>query len=298
MFLRLVLVATLALAGCGLVDAPGTPLLEAHSAGAGAWPAQSRSAVLASIRNRVQALEFDLLLTQDLVPVLSHDPWINEQLCTTADGQPVVGTTYIKDLTLAELHARFRCGGLRDPNTPTAQLVADTHYTFAELLEAVEEVPEMLVHIDLKYEPGMTHDVDTFAEVILDQWNRKGLPNRMYITSSVPEALQAFERRADVVTGLSWPRFPPHASTVPIALGNEVLTMLGIQEVVKAARDAGADGLALPYQLINRQAVEIAKREGLEVHVWTVNSKEQLEMFCRWPIDSIITDYPERVSCR
>ena len=36
--------------------------------------------MLASIRNRVQALKFDLLLTKDLVPVLSHEPWSNEQL--------------------------------------------------------------------------------------------------------------------------------------------------------------------------------------------------------------------------
>jgi glycerophosphoryl diester phosphodiesterase len=124
--------------GCGLMDAAGTPVVVAHRAGAGSFPENSRAAVLGALAAGYRGIEVDLVLTRDLVPVLSHDPWLHATLCTRTDGTPLPERprTLIRDLTLEELQRNFRCGGVRDPANPDALVLAETHMTFQEMLEA------------------------------------------------------------------------------------------------------------------------------------------------------------------
>jgi glycerophosphoryl diester phosphodiesterase len=289
----------LALAGCGFMDAPGTPLVEAHRGGAGYFPENSRTALLSAIDKGYGGIEFDIALTKDLIPVISHDPWLNEH-CTRADGSALPAErVYIKDLTLDELHAGYRCGGVPDATTPDAVVKSDTHMTFEELLTALPRAPQMLVHIDVKYEPGMSQGADEFATRILASWRAAALSNPVYVTANLPEALKAFKAQApEIETSLVWPRFPAGSSSVPIALGSELKNMFGTDELVKIARDASADGLCIAYQVADRRSIETAKAEGLKIQIWTLNSKSLLGSYCSWPIDSVITDVPELSPCK
>lgn len=293
--LPLCLVALLATA-CG----PGQgerPAVIAHRAGGGYWPENSRTAVRRSIERRYPGLEFDVTLTKDLVPVLAHDPWLSEKLCTTAEGAPLPGRVMIQDLTLAELQAGYRCGGVADPSTPGVELVADTVATLDEALEALEAAPDMVVHVDLKCEPGLTPPPEAFAEQIMSRWQARGLRNPMYVDSGLPEVLAAFRARGPVTTTLSWPWFPAGSSPVTLVLGKELLSRLGVEDMVAAAKEAGAHGVCLPYQLADRHAVEYARREGLAVQLFSPNTRSTLEYFCSWPVDVLISDYPEEAPC-
>ncbi len=115
--------ALLLATGCGLVDAPGEPRVVAHRAGSGNYPENSRSAVAAALHEGYAAIEVDIVLTKDRIPVLSHDAWLKPELCTftkgsdelEARGLPEDSRLLIKDFTLAELWRDYRCGGLGDP---------------------------------------------------------------------------------------------------------------------------------------------------------------------------------------
>ena len=50
-------------------------------------------------------------------------------------------------------------------------------------------------------------------------------------------------------------------------------------------------------RLIDRRQVNAARSAGLNVQVWTPNSPELLEEYCKWPVSALITDYPELVPC-
>lgn len=54
----------------------------------------------------------------------------------------------------------------------------------------------------------------------------------------------------------------------------------------------GVDFLSVNYGLVNAKGLETAHENGLEVHVWTVNSKTVIERMKRLGVDNIITDYP------
>jgi glycerophosphoryl diester phosphodiesterase len=292
----LFLLLALGALACGEVPAP-SPTVIAHRAGSGDWPENSRTAVFGSIQRGYKGMEFDLTLTRDLVPVLAHDPWLSETLCTTASGEPLPGRVLIQDLTLAELQAGYRCGGVVNPEAPEAQVVADTLMTFDEVLDALADAPEMLVHLDLKCEPGLTPSPEAFAEQIMGRWHARKLPNPMYVDSGLPEVLEAFRARGPVTTTLSWPWFPAGSNAASIVLGHEMLARLGLDDMVAAARRAGSNGIVIPYQLADRHQVEQARRQGLKVQLFSPNTAELLAYFCEWPVDVLITDFPQEAPC-
>jgi glycerophosphoryl diester phosphodiesterase len=294
--LLLLSLSTLLVAACGDTSAP-RPTLIAHRAGSGYWPENSRTAVLESIQHRYPGIEVDVTLTRDGVPVLAHDPWLNETLCTTVTGAPLPGRVLIQDLMLEELREGYRCGGVKNPDAPEAQVVADTLMTLDEMLDALAEAPEMLVHLDLKCEPELTPPPQAFAEQIMKRWHARGLPNPMYVDSGLPEVLEAFRAHGPVTTTLSWPWFPAGSSATSIVLGHEMLSRLGANDMVAAALKAGSDGVVIPYQMADRHLVEMAHREGLKVQMFSPNTRELLEYFCDWPVDVLITDFPEEASC-
>jgi glycerophosphoryl diester phosphodiesterase len=298
--------ALLLAAGCGLVDAPGAPLVVAHRSGSGNYPENSRSAVASALHSGYGAIEVDLVLTRDRIPVLSHDPWLKPALCTYTK---VSGETearrlaedsriLIKDLTLAELWRDYRCGGLEDPEKPTAVVVADRHFTFDELLSALKGYPDVVVQLDIKEHPSFTESPEVFAEEILGRWNAAALPNRFFVTSTRGELLKAFQARQDVETLLIWPTFAADENTTLTAISHELQRTVGARELVQVARDAGADGIAVAYPVADRVALEAVRKAGMKTAVWTANTEAQLASFCRWSLDYLITDYVERAPCR
>lgn len=256
--------------------------------------------MLGSIEAGYEGLEFDLVLTADDIPVLSHDAWLHETLCTTVDGAPPDGRIFIEDLTLETLQDGYLCGGVPDPENPDAEVKAETVMTFDELLEALGDAdPDLVVHIDIKYQPGSTPEPDIIAPAVLERWWNADLPQPWYASADRSELLLALRRVAEaadepIVTSLIWPCFPPDGSDTLVALGAEALVMLGVEDLEALAEDAEADGIAIPWQILDRRQVEAARKRGLMVQAWTLNEADLLAAYAAWPLDALITDYPER----
>ena len=286
----------LAALGCGAFDAGADPTIEAHRGAAGNWPQNSALAMTESIAAGYDGLEFDLAVSSDEQALISHDPWVHQEHCTWADGSEITEQLLIRDHTLAELQADFLCGGPLDPEFPDAQVLAEPMMSWEELLVALEDAePDLLVHIDVKYERGgLTLPPETFAAVVMDAWDAADLPLDYYVSANTEETIQAFEARdPEIPTSLIWPRFPPGESATKVAMTAELLTGLGAWELVDIAREAQADGLAIPYQVIDRRQIETLRGQGLTVGVWTLNDEELLRAYAKWPVDSLITDFPE-----
>jgi glycerophosphoryl diester phosphodiesterase len=62
------------------------------------------------------------------------------------------------------------------------------------------------------------------------------------------------------------------------------------------AAGMGADYVALYYRNTNVKMVEIAHNKGLKVMVWTVNEPEEIERAERMGVDSIASDFPDRLN--
>lgn len=288
------------LQACGLGSPDEPPLVVAHRAAPAHWPENSRAAVEGSLDRGYPGIEIDIVLTSDHVPIVAHDPWLAPESCTHADGTEITERILVQDLAWKEIETGFVCGGLRDPSFPDAELVADSLMTLDELADAVRPYPDTWVQLYVKYEPGLTPGPEVFAEEVLSRWTRAGLQNSWYVSANLPELLLAFREWMDdapITTVLIYPRFPPDSDSTLVGLGNEILSALGVRDALGLARKAEADGIAWPFELLDWHTASTARAEDLLVMVWTVNEESHLELFCDWPVDVIITDFPERAPC-
>jgi glycerophosphoryl diester phosphodiesterase len=282
-------------------------LVIAHRAGGGQWPQNSRTAVLNCIdraqagtpENRIDGLEMDIVLTKDGIPVLSHDPWVHTTLCTTASGEPIHDRILIRDITLVQLQSQYLCGGVGEQDFPLVNPKAETIMTLDEVLQALKKAPQMMLYLDVKIDGDLTASAEDYAEAISKRWQAAGLPNRLYLEGPSAESLSAYRSviQTDFVPVLSYPAFSVKENFTWTALKARWLTKLRLRSPLAASRKAQAGAVAGPTQVITRHAAREARDNGVKVVLFTPNTREDLEKYCSWPVDVLITDYPDLGHC-
>jgi glycerophosphoryl diester phosphodiesterase len=94
---------------------------QAHRGGRNLRPENTLPSMEAGLDNLVNTLETDNGITEDGVPVLSHDPHVQVGKCRRSDGTPYTSVhdeVLIKDLTLQQLQTQFICDGVIRTGTP------------------------------------------------------------------------------------------------------------------------------------------------------------------------------------
>jgi glycerophosphoryl diester phosphodiesterase len=241
----------------------------------------------------------DIVLTRDGIPVLSHDPWIHTTLCTTATGEPIRERILLRDKTLGELQSQYLCGGVRDPHFPRVEPKAETIMSLEEVLQALKKAPHMMLYLDVKIDGDLTAGAEDYAKAISKLWEAAALPNRLYIEGPSAESLAAYrsEIKTDFVPVLSYPAFSVKKNSAWTALKARWLTRLRVNSPLTAARSAQAGAVAGPTQVITRHAATEARDNGVKVVLFTPNTREDLERYCNWPVEVLITDYPDLGHC-
>lgn len=289
-------------------DAGGAPVVLAHRGGSGQWPQNSRTAVANTFRqmrteqNSVGGIEFDLAITSDGVPILSHEPFMNPSLCTLTDGSSFDGQPLVKDLTLAEIQRDYRCGGLADEDFVDVEPVADTVMPFGELLEHAAQVPNAMLYLDLKIEDGKSAEREVFAKSIMSRLKASHLTSPIMI--EVPDLAAADAFRAEgadsmnnVTLVLSYPPFVSTTSFTVTFLKRYLATVTGLRSPIRQAQKTDTEGVAMPTQLTSRTRASHLRKKGIQTVIYTPNTAEDLERYCSWPVDVLITDFPKLGPC-
>ena len=288
-------------------EPPNSPLIIAHRAGAGQWPQNSRTAALNCIARagvkdhdqRYHGIEIDIVLTKDGHPVLSHDPWVHTTLCRTASGEPIGDRILIRDLTLAELQSQFICGGVADEDFSQVVPKGEKIMTLDEVLIALKSAPEMALYLDVKIDGDLTASAEAYASAIGKCLEVARLPNRLYIEGPSAESLNAYQSaiQAEFVAVLSYPPFSAKENSALTALKARWFTKLRLRSPLRKAEKARAGAVAGPTQVITKTAARQACDNGVAVVLFTPNTREDLFEFCTWPVDMLITDYPDLGHC-
>jgi glycerophosphoryl diester phosphodiesterase len=248
---------------------------------------------------RYHGIEIDIVLTKDGHPVLSHDPWVHTTLCRTASGEPIGDRILIRDLTLAELQSQFICGGVADEDFSQVVPKGEKIMTLDEVLIALKSAPEMALYLDVKIDGDLTASAEAYASAIGKCLEVARLPNRLYIEGPSAESLNAYQSaiQAEFVAVLSYPPFSTKENSALTALKARWFTKLRLRSPLRKAEKARAGAVAGPTQVITKTAARQARDNGVAVVLFTPNTREDLFEFCTWPVDMLITDYPDLGHC-
>ena len=151
--------------------------------------------------------------------------------------------------------------------------------TLAEVLELIAPTRPRRVYIELKTDP-------TRRQLLLDR--TIALVRSSSLADSI--TLLSFDHEIIRLAKVIAPQLRT-AATFPMT-GRAFATPRGI---IKAATKAAADEVALHFGLANRRTVAALHDSGLAISAWTVNSKILMRRLIAFGVDSIMTNFPNRL---
>ena len=259
----------------------------------------------------VNLLEFDVVMTRDHVPVITHNHELHGPSFRGPDGKFLNGACpRVSTLQMADL-AQFDIGrldgqteyGKRFPDQ--AQLDGIRVPRLGELLQLVSQPKYNQSHLmlELKSDPHQDADSphrDTFVSAVISEVRNAGLADRTLLHSFDWSLLAECRRQQ--------PDMPVSFLTQICESANEA----GEDSSNTVTPDFDAPGTSIPdeviraggslwcpyYEDITDTDLARARALGLCVAVWTVNALEDIDRMIDLHVDAIITDYPGRVQRR
>ncbi|MGH1334727.1 MAG: glycerophosphodiester phosphodiesterase family protein [Aureispira sp.] len=236
------------------------------------------------------ALEMDVVITKDKQVLVSHEPWLNAEICLSPSGKtlsPSEGKSYnLYNMTYAQIK-QLDCGSLGHPRFPEQQGTRCYKPSLADTITAMDQYCAqhglLPIHftIEVKREPeddGIWHpDAEEFVYLIIAVLEEKGALDRAIVQSFDLECLQVAHRLKPTLR-LSYLT----DNNRPLA---ENLALLDFFP--------GTYGPNFKY--ITTAMMEEAHHLGLAVIPWTVNEEADIVRLMDWGVAGLISDYPKRV---
>jgi glycerophosphoryl diester phosphodiesterase len=232
------------------------PLVIGHACAAGEAPANTLAGVRACLDAGAEAMEIDVQLCADGIPVLMHDETLDR---TTNLSGPV------RARSLAELQAANAGDGEHVP-------------TLAEVLALV--AGRLTVMCELKATPREPEFDQRLVDAVLADIDGHDARTWSAIHSFNPDMVA---RARD-----TQPRVSATIISGPVQ-GDQVDRLLG------ALLKRNGQALSIEYPCIDRALIVKAKRRQVTVWTWTPDSEEEWGPLIEAGVDGIITNVPHRL---
>ncbi len=257
----------------------------------------------------VEALEFDVVLTGDDIPVITHNHCLSTAATRTAEGTWLTGSApRVASLTLAQLQ-KLDVGGL-DGRTTYGQRFPDQAFLtglkvprLSALLDRAAE-PEwssLYLLLELKSDPDADAVTrEKLVTTVVDEVRSRILTDRTVLHSFDWALLDICRKHAPEMPTSYLSELPQNADAPgedsSKSVGPDYTTMTG--SVARAVKDAGGQMWCPFYQDVTPDLVAEAHELGLVVTTWTVNEVDEIDAMIDAGVDGIVSDYPGRVQHR
>jgi glycerophosphoryl diester phosphodiesterase len=238
----------------------------AHRGGAALAPENTRGAFRQAAALGVDGIELDVRLSRDGEVVVIHDATLDR----TTDAAGPVGA-----LTAAEL-ARVDAGH---------QFDSAAGFPWRGRGEGVPRLADVLAeHPDLPFIIEVKGDDPAVARAAADAVRRAGALDRVCFGGFSDGTLAAVREAAPGVCSSGATeeiRRALYRSYLWLSPGRVAYQAFQVPETSKGTR------------VVSRRFLRGARRAGLVVHVWTVNTPADIARLKAWGVDGVITDRPD-----
>lgn len=279
-----------------------------HRGARGVLPENSMIGFEFSLSIGVPLLEFDVVLTADDVPVITHNHRLHSSSVRDTNGLFLSGEEpKVSSLTFEQIQ-QFDIGrldghsayGQRFPDQ--AQLDGVRVPRLMDLLDLVteEKCGDAYLMLELKSDPELAHNAlyrEKFVGRVLEEVHAKGLASRAVLHSFDWNLLEECQRQAPDMPSSYLTQLPENEDDIGEDSSKAVCPDFRGRrdEIPNLVKQAGGS-LWCPYFAdVTAENVARAKDLGLCVAVWTVNAHEEIGSMIDLRVDAIVSDYPGRV---
>lgn len=248
-----------------LLDPDARPII-AHRGASGRAPENTLCSFALGLEEGADALELDVHVTADGVPVVMHDPVLDR----TTDGSGAIAALPLARVRAADAGARFTTDGGRTFPWRGREVVVPT------LAEVLERFPEVPLIIEVKALAAC----DAVRRVLREH----DAAGRCLLMSFEAAAVRAF-------------REPPWLTG---ATSDEALSLLTRGVLRRPLGAVPYRALSMPERwrgapIPLRALAAAARRLGIPVHVWTVNDPRRALRLWSKGVRGIVTNFPREI---
>jgi glycerophosphoryl diester phosphodiesterase len=246
-------------------------------------PENSLQAFIKAIELGVHTLELDVAVSRDNVVVVSHEPYMNTDICLDPEGNAIPeldGKSYnLHQMTFEEIK-KFDCGTKPYAKFPKQIKLKSYKPALDEVLKrAIKLKGDIKFNIEIKSEEGyygvFSPQPREFVALVLEVINKN---NAFNLTN-----LQSFDLQILEEIKLQAPKMPV---ALLIEDDEDILNKMSQMSYVP--------DIISPYHgLLNKEMVENLHAKDFKVIPWTVNTKLDMQNMITYKVDGIITDYPD-----
>jgi|WetSurMetagenome_2_1015567.scaffolds.fasta_scaffold13522_5 glycerophosphoryl diester phosphodiesterase len=242
------------------------PRIVAHRGASGHAPENTSLSFTLALQMKAEYIELDVQMSRDGVPVVFHDSIVDR----TTDQKGKIGDFSASELAGMDAGSWFN---LAFPEKARSEYAGVGVPTLQETLDLVKNSAVGL-YIELKDPERQPPD---FESLVLDLIRLSHFEERVIICSFSRNSLQKI-RSLD--------------PTIEVA----VLSSDKRDRPIPFACAISSGMLSLRHDLITRSLAAQAHEKSLSIAAWTVNVEEEMNRLIRLGVNSIITNYPDRLS--
>ncbi len=256
--------------------------IQAHRGARAHFPENTLHAFDQSVNAGFRIIEMDVVISEDLQIVVSHDPWLNPSICGQ-NSQLISEKIPLYRLSYQEIK-NYDCGSFGNPNFPNQQKIAASKPLLKDVFlwanQKEKEIGEKLV-LNIEIKSRKT-------------WEKKGMPNYKIMSDSVIVLLKEYNRLdKDIIQSfdtrtLKYLQQQESSILLSYLVGNANLVRSQFKKL------GFVTSFYSPYyRLVNAKNVKVAQELGSKVVPWTVNDSLIFKKLLSYSIDGIISDDPQ-----
>lgn len=236
-------------------------------------------------------LEMDVVVTKDKEVLISHEPWLNHEICLAPNDQ-VLHSQNEKEYNLYEMTYKqikqIDCGSIGHPRFPQQQPMRTYKPSLRDVIDCMEAYTQqngllpINYNIEVKRDPqndGTYHpDGLEFSTLVINVLKEKNVLQRSIFQTFDMECMQIAHQMAPELT-LSF----------LVDNKNDIaqnITELGFFPPIYG-----------PYfKQIDQEMMSYANTNNIKIIPWTVNEKADIHRLIKMGVAGLISDYPDRVA--
>ena len=279
-----------------------------HRGARGDLPENTLDSFKYLFENNINAYETDILISKDLIPVITHDFRLDPSFTKDEEGDWITDENIkIFDLTYDEI-SKFDVGSLNKLTRYGRRFLNQRSLEnqkipkLDELLELSSKnlSQDIIINLEIKSTPdekNLTPNPKEMVQIVLNDIKKSNLQDKIIISSfdwrilrevknqspEISRAYLTFQQEKGMKIKKTIYSKSPWIDHIPLTI---------VYDLPKIIKELGGSAWHPYYKDINKKAVKDAHDYNLPVNVWTVNDEYNMLKMIEYEVDGIMTDYP------
>ena len=260
---------------------------QGHRGARGLYPENTVNGMKEALKYPITTLEFDVVISRDLQVVVSHEPWMSEEICLDPSGNSLKDKQInLFKLTYEEIK-KYDCGSKKHPRFEGQKKAAEHKPLLKDLIYSIEKElsssgQKKNYNIEIKSTPedekaGFQPNYKEFSAIVVADLLKLLPPERF--------SIQSFDWRVLKYLHEQYPKISLVALTETKYEPKQVLRDLGFAPAVFSPE----------WKMLTKGQVNFFHKKNIKVIPWTVNSVPDMKKMIEMGVDGIITDYPNYI---